>query len=175
MDVGVAFFHENRLVGSRAMSESTFCEPTPALVTQVELICDSYFQLLRVHLIEPSLRGEALVRAIWEAPFVVVSHDTQSDPKFNFGNQSALELWEMDQKEFVGLKSRYSAEEEHREERARLLQQVSERGFFADYRGVRLSKSGRRFRIERALVFNLTDARGAPQGQAATFREWTYL
>jgi hypothetical protein len=44
-----------------------------------------------------------------------------------------------------------------------------------DYSGVRVSKSGRRFRIERAIVWNLTDAAGTHCGQAASFDRWTPL
>lgn len=106
---------------------------------------------------------------------MIVSHGAEADPRFNFGNRQALSLWEMGIEDFVGLPSRYSAEPEHRDERARLLREVAERGFFADYQGVRASKTGRRFRIERALVFNLSDASGVHRGQAATFRDWTYL
>ena len=157
------------------MSESAFPEPTSALVSQVELICNSYSRLLGAHLLPPEIRGEGLFFAAWEAPFVIVSHGGQTDPRFNFGNRLALRLWEMETQEFIGLPSRYSAEEEHREERARLLREVSEKGFFSDYRGVRTSKNGRRFRIERAVVFNLNDSSGALRGQAATFRDWTYL
>lgn len=150
-------------------------ELTPALVAQAELISDSYGRLFGDQLLPSKVSGESLFWALWEAPFVVVSHGTESQPKFNFGNRQALRLWEMDFDEFIGLESRYSAEEEHREERARLLEQVRKNGFFSDYRGVRTSKGGRRFRIERALVFNLNDSSGAAVGQAATFREWTYL
>lgn len=158
-----------------AFAEPTLPEPTSALISQVELICDSYSRLVGAHLLPPDLRGERLFSAAWEAPFVIVSHSAQTDPRFNFGNRSALRLWEMGTQEFIGLPSRYSAEEEHREERARLLSEVSERGFFSNYRGVRTSKNGRRFRIERAVVFNLNDSSGALRGQAATFRDWTYL
>jgi len=46
--------------------------------------------------------------------------------------------------------SRLTAEAPNREERARLLAAVTARGFIDDYSGVRISKSGRRFRIARA-------------------------
>jgi hypothetical protein len=157
------------------VNDRDLSHPTNAEIAQVELICDSYLRLMGEKLVEGHLRGASLFSAIWVAPFVVVSHDTRPDPRFNFGNNQALELWEMSADEFVGLPSRYSAEAEHREERARLLQEVAEKGYFADYRGVRASKLGRRFRIERALVFNLSDADRVPKGQAAVFSEWTYL
>lgn len=149
--------------------------PTSDLIAQVELISTSYFRLFGAPLLPAGLFGDALFRAAWDAPFVLVSHDTQAEPKFNFGNREALLLWEMELGEFLGLESRYSAEEEHREERARMLKQVAKTGFFSDYHGVRASKNGRRFRIERALVFNLTSPSGAALGQAAIFRDWTSL
>jgi hypothetical protein len=40
---------------------------------------------------------------------------------------------------------------------------------------VRVSKSGRRFIIEKATVWNLLDEVGAPCGQAATFGNWRFL
>jgi len=56
-----------------------------------------------------------------------------------------------------------------------LLAQVTEHGFIDDYSGIRISKSGRRFRIGRATVWNLVTERGEPCGQAATFDRWNYL
>src|SRR3990172_8531438 len=42
-------------------------------------------------------------------------------------------------------------------------------GFIETYRGVRISRSGRRFLIEQATVWNILDANGRSAGQAATF------
>ncbi len=148
---------------------------SPDFVRQAELICASYMGLLGKRLVALERQGPDLARAIWEAPFVVVSHDTSADPLFNFANRKALELWEMPLSEFIGLPSRKSAEPEHRDERAVLLQSVAEKGYFSEYRGVRASKRGRRFLIEGATVFNLRRADGELQGQAATFQKWTYL
>ena len=38
--------------------------------------------------------------------------------------------------------------------------------------GVRISAGGRRFRIDRAVVWNLVDDEGAYRGQAASFAVW---
>jgi hypothetical protein len=54
-----------------------------------------------------------------------------------------------------------------------LLERVTRDGFIADYSGIRIAASGRRFRIERAVVWNLIDADGTRHGQAATFDCWT--
>jgi hypothetical protein len=48
-------------------------------------------------------------------------------------------------------------------------------GYVDDYRGVRISSSGKRFLIEEAIVWNLVDAAGNRVGQAATFSQWKPL
>lgn len=114
-------------------------------------------------------------KALYHAPFVVLSHDTAADPCFTYANLTAQTLFEMPWAEIVGLPSRFSAEAPVREERERLLRRVAEFGFIDDYRGVRVAKSGRRFQIERATVWNLVDEHGARVGQAATFAAWRPL
>ena len=100
-----------------------------------------------------------LAKKIFQAPFVVVSHGTEADPILNYGNAAALALWEMSWEELTRTPSRLTAEAPNREERARLLDVVTKRGFIDDYSGVRISKSGRRFRISRATVWNLISER----------------
>jgi len=111
-------------------------------------------------------------RRLYDAPFVVLAHDTAADPRFTYANRTAQRLFEMPWSEIVGLPSRLSAEAPAREERQRLLEQVATRGYIDDYSGVRISKSGRRFRILRATVWNVHDRLGRPLGQAATFTDW---
>jgi hypothetical protein len=116
-----------------------------------------------------------LSRNLFEAPFVVVSHGTEPDPVLNYGNAAALRLWEMSWEELTRTPSRLTAEAPLREERARLLAAVTAHGFIDDYSGIRISKTGRRFHIARATVWNLVTERGEPCGQAATFSEWKFL
>ena len=59
-----------------------------------------------------------------------------------------------------------------RQERARQLERVRRDGFIDDYAGVRISATGKRFRIEQAVVWNLIDGNGEIHGQAATFDRW---
>ena len=118
----------------------------------------------------PELAGK-----IFNAPFVVVSHGTQADPILNYGNRTALTLWEMSWEELTKTPSRLTAEAPNREERARLLEAVTRNGFSDNYSGVRISKNGRRFEISRATVWNLISETGEPCGQAATFSEWRFL
>jgi hypothetical protein len=105
----------------------------------------------------------------------VLSHGTQADPTFNYGNKTALELFEMDWDSFTSLPSRLSAEPLVQEERDRLLARVRQYGYIDDYTGVRISSSGKRFMIRNATVWNLLDEIGQPYGQAALLKEWQAL
>ena len=116
-----------------------------------------------------------LSQKVFEAPFVLVSHGTEADPVLNYGNQTALSLWEMSWAELTRTPSRLTAEAMNREDRARLLEIVTRRGFIDDYSGIRISKTGRRFRISHATVWNLLTEDGKPCGQAAMFDKWEFL
>lgn len=114
-------------------------------------------------------------RLLFEAPYVLVSHGTEADPILNYGNRAALALWETTWDELTRMPSRLTAEAPNREERARLLERVTRDGFIADYSGVRISRTGRRFRIAEATVWNLIIPEGHLCGQAAMFSNWTFL
>jgi hypothetical protein len=116
-----------------------------------------------------------LSEKLFFAPFVVVSHGTEADPVLNYGNAAALALWKMSWEELTRTPSRLTAEAPNREERAKLLEAVTRCGFIDDYSGVRISKSGRRFCISRATVWNLLAADGKPRGQAAMFDRWEFI
>lgn len=144
----------------------------PVSADHARLLLDSFARLLGRELV--SREGSAADQAerLFRAPFVVVSHGTEADPVLNYGNAAALALWEMPWDEFTRTPSRLTAEPVHRDERARLLARTRAHGFVDDYSGIRISKSGRRFRIEQAIVWNLTDEAGGHRGQAATFDRW---
>jgi hypothetical protein len=112
-------------------------------------------------------------KSLFLAPFVVVSHGTEADPILNYGNQTALDLWEMDWQTLTRTPSRFTAEVSHRTKRAEVLAQLSSQGFIEHYRGVRISSTGKRFWIEDTVIWNLIDDQGIPCGQAATFCHWT--
>ena len=111
----------------------------------------------------------ALRDAVWNAPRAIVAHGTEADPIFFYGNRLALQLFEMSFDQFARLPSRLSAEPLARTARARLLEQVSQRGYVDDYSGMRVASSGRRFMITGGTVWNLVDETGIRHGQAATF------
>ena len=144
-------------------------------VAQTQILARSLKHFTQRDLLPGDFPPPELAEKIFHAPFVVVSHGTEADPVLNFGNAAALALWEMSWAELTRTPSRLTAEAPDREERARLLAAVAARGFIDDYSGVRISKSGRRFRIAQATVWNLLTEAGQPCGQAAMFREWELL
>ena len=152
--------------------------PCPANRYQVDhakRLRRSFHALTGRDLLDPALSPEAAAEALFHAPFVVLSHDAAPDPILTYGNRIALELFELSWEALTRMPSRLTAEAPNRAERARLLAEVAARGFIDDYSGVRISRTGRRFRIERVTVWNLTDDAGQPCGQAATYRTWRYL
>ncbi|HQR14107.1 MAG TPA: MEKHLA domain-containing protein [Nitrospira sp.] len=147
----------------------------PEVVEWSQWLLDSYRHCLGRELIERVGGAEAQAQALFTVPMVVVSHGTQADPILNYGSQLALTLWEMTWEQLVQTPSRLTAELVNREERERMLERARAKGYLDDYRGVRISHSGRRFLIEQAVVWNVIDPAGHRQGQAATFSRWTFL
>lgn len=143
-------------------------------IAQATLMAQTYRHWFGEDLVTPAT-GQSLEVAWFEAPRVIVAHGTEPDPILNYGNRTALNLWETDWATLCITPSRFTAEAPNREERARLLAAVSRDGFIKNYAGIRISTTGRRFRIARATVWNLIDARGVFRGQAATFSDWEYL
>ena len=134
-----------------------------------ELLAGSYARLVGRPLVPAGADAGWLYA---EAPFVVVAHNTDPDPRFVYANRTAQACFGYPWDEFVSLPSRLSAEAPDRSERQALLDAVARRGFMAGYRGLRVTKSGRHFRMEDGLVWQLADRDGTPRGQAATFASW---
>lgn len=145
------------------------------VIDWTQYLLDSHVHLVKKELIPREGTQEEQAERLFHSPFVVASHSLQEDPILNYGNQSALDLWEMDWKQFTQTPSRLTAEPMNREERARMLEQAKTHGFIADYRGIRISHSGKRFLVERATVWNVQKPDGTPLGQAATFSDWTFV
>jgi len=144
----------------------------PETRARLALVAESFARLTGRPLVPQSADP---VRALWEAEAVIVAHGTEIDPLFFFGNRAALARFACPVERFVGMPSRLSAEAPLREERQALLERVARDGFIADYAGVRIAATGQRFRIERAVVWNLVDGEGIVHGQAAAFDRWTEL
>ena len=142
----------------------------PTIIQHAQRLITSY-----QHWVSQPLIDSPYPQALFEAPFVVVSHGTEPDPIFNYANQQALDLWEMDWATFTQLPSRNSAEPISQAERSRLLLEAKTKGYINNYRGIRISRTGRRFWIENAIIWTVLDEQNQPCGQAATFSSWNFI
>lgn len=175
-------FHPAHLNGSTAARQAGSCRRVNLwedkhdwLVKRGTALLRSYHHWTGRHLVDPTGQAERDARAIFDAPFVVVSGGAEEDQLLNYANLTALQLWEMDWETLVKTPSRHTAEPMHRDERAEFLRRVRENGFIDDYSGIRISRTGRRFRIRQATVWNVLDESGVYAGQAATFSSWEFL
>jgi hypothetical protein len=147
----------------------------PAVVQWTQRLLDSYRHWMGRDLIARNCEPEFQARALFEYRAVVVSHGIEADPILNYGNRTALDLWEMTWQQLITTPSRLTAEPVDRAEREWMLEQARVRGFIDTYRGIRISGTGRRFLVENALIWNVLDAAHERIGQAATFSHWTWL
>jgi hypothetical protein len=147
----------------------------PAKLEWARWLLDSFHRWTGRELVGRVGRAVEQAETLYVAPFVVVSHGTEADPILNYGNRAALQLWETTWEAFRRIPSRLTAEPVNQAERQRMLEQALSKGYLDDYRGVRISTTGRRFLVEDALVWSVVDADGQRLGQAATFSHWRYL
>src|SRR5262245_22095490 len=147
----------------------------PSVVQWTQRLLDSYRHWTGRELIARQGEPVSQARSLFESPIVVVSHGTEGDPVLNYGNQTALNLWEMTWEQLIRTPSRLTAEPVNRAEREGMLEQARVRGFIETYRGVRISGTGRRFVVENALVWNVLGQGLQRIGQAATFSQWRWL
>ncbi|GAC1457609.1 MAG: MEKHLA domain-containing protein [Chamaesiphon sp.] len=142
----------------------------PGVIRHSQLLYNSFQHWTCQTLIDaPNDQLLGLAEMLFNAPFVLVSHGTEADPIFNYGNRKALELWHMTWEEFTSLPSRCSAEPVEQSERSTLLSQVSHQGLITNFRGIRISRTGERFLIENGIIWNVLDEEHHLCGQAATY------
>ena len=114
-------------------------------------------------------------RALYEAPFILLSHGLEQDPIFNYGNLTAQFMYGVTWAQLIRMPSRQSAEPITQSERDRLLERVRQTGYVDDYSGVRIARNGQRFFIRDVLVWNVVDQDGQYCGQAACVERWEGL
>jgi hypothetical protein len=139
------------------------------------LLCSSFRRWTGKQLLPEREQARNLIEDLFDAHFVLVSHGTETDSIFNFGNRAALELFELGWEEFIRLPSRESADQDNKEDRSRLMARVHKEGYVPDCSGVRISSTGKRFLITGATVWNVIDDHDKYHGQAAMFSSWSYL
>ncbi len=140
------------------------------------LLMDSHERLVGRPLLDEPACGRPTAAWLFEdATFCLLAHDAAPDPRFIYANAAAQACFGYEPGEFIGLPSRLSAEAALRDERQRMMDVVAQNGFVDDVNGVRVTKSGRRFRIEAGIVWELIDRAGLRHGQAAMFHRWCPL
>jgi MEKHLA domain len=150
-------------------------ESNEHLAAYVDLLVSSLKKLKGDCLTDLSLSLKEQAKQVFEAPYVLLAHNAAADPVFQYANKMGLALFEMSWEELIVLPSRYSAEPQNRDEREKLLRDVSAKGYADNYSGIRISKTGKRFEIKAATVWNIMDSDNIKRGQAALFTSYAYL
>jgi MEKHLA domain len=141
------------------------------------VILENLQQFVGVDLIrEYGFSVDKLGEQIFDADFYLLSHNCAADPILNYGNHRVLELWEISWTELTKMHSRETAKSSDRASRSAIMQQVAAQNYVRGYSGVRVSKTGREFRILDVTIWNLFTRDGKFYGQAAWFKnyEWIY-
>ena len=112
---------------------------------------------------------------LFNCGFPVLAHDGANDPMLTYANAAALQLWETNWAEMIGLPSRLTAPERERAERRDALGEAQALHALTGYAGIRISRKGRRFQIHNARIWTLWDEQQQPCGQAASFRDWWWI
>ena len=102
-----------------------------------------------------------------QAPFMLLAHDGGADPRFIYVNATACQTFEYDKEELLGMPSRLSADVDARAERGASIQTVHQKGIVDGYAGIRVTKNGRHFPIERGELWLFPDEQGQPRCVAA--------
>lgn len=115
-----------------------------------------------------------VAQMLFNAPFVLVSHGIETDPILNYGNRKALELWELTWEDLTHMPSRKTAEAMVQEKRNQMLAETTAKGF-CNFSGVRITSTGKRFRIADGILWNVIDTDNNLCGQAAIFSQWEFI
>ena len=134
------------------------------------IILKSYGRIVGRPLVPAEIDDGQAGRWLYEdAPYCVLAHDTSLDPRFIYANRAAQHCFEYSWPALAVLPSRLSAETPNQADRQALLDKVARHGFAEGYRGLRVSRSGRRFFIEDVTMWQLIDDQGLLHGQGAMF------
>ncbi len=156
-------------------SESNLPWEQDFVIRHTQRLLNSYYHWTGETLLDGTGTPQEVAKALFEAPFVLVSHGMEADPIFNYGNLKALEMWELTWEALTQMPSRKTAEPIAQEDRDRLLTETHAKGFVKNYKGVRISSTGKRFLIEDVLIWNILDENKQKCGQAAVYSKYTFL
>ena len=124
---------------------------------------------------QPGQSKRLLCQNLFACGFPVLAHGTEQDPKLSYANAAALQLWASHWDELIGMPSRLTAPDSERAERSSALGQAKRLDAVQNYRGIRISRKGRRFMINKARIWSLWDTKERVYGQAACFSDWWWI
>ena len=124
---------------------------------------------------QPGHSKRLICQNLFACGFPVLAHGTGEDPKLSYANAAALQLWDSHWDELIGMPSWLTAPDSERAERSNALVQAKRLDAVQNYRGIRISRKGRRFMINKARIWTLWDAEERICGQAACFSDWWWL
>ena len=124
---------------------------------------------------QPDRSKGLLCQNLFACGFPVLAHGTEQDPELSYANAAALQLWDSHWDELIGMPSRLTAPDSERAERSNALGQAKRLDAVQNYRGIRISRKGRRFMINKARIWTLWNAEELVCGQAACFSDWWWL
>jgi hypothetical protein len=151
-------------------ASNNFCQD------HVTILLENLTRWTRIDLAkEYGISDQDFGKGIFEASFCLLSSDLSNDPILNYGNQTALDLWEMSWEELTSTRSRDTAKPDRQSDRDELMERVNEKNFVTGYNGMRISKSGKEFLIKDVTIWNLFDSDGKPYGRAAWFKDVEYI
>ena len=101
--------------------------------------------------------------------FGVLSHGTQPDPVYNYGNLASLELFEQTIEKLCQTPSRFSTIPELMEDRSDLIKAIEKDGHGTIHNAIRISAEGRPFEIPQIKVWTVRDDDGKRIGLAAIY------
>jgi len=101
--------------------------------------------------------------------FGVLSHGTQPDPVYNYGNLASLELFEQTIEKLCQTPSRFSTIPELMEDRSDLIKAIEEDGHGTIHSAIRISAEGHPFEIPQIKVWTVRDDDGKRIGLAAIY------
>ena len=114
---------------------------------------------------QPTKRSVCSKRRLSSCPM-----GTEVDPVLNYGNRTALQLWEMTSEQFVVTPSRLTAELTHREARERLLEATMREGYVDGYEGIPRQPNREPFPDPERDHLEFDPLRGPPIGPSGNLR-----
>ena len=112
---------------------------------------------------------------LFSCGFPVLAHGIEADPQLSYANASALLLWQTTWNELIGLPSRLTAPASERGDRESALTQALAIKAISGYSGIRISRREKRFMINNARVWSISDNREQVLGLAASFSDWWWI